>query len=630
VSDLLVGTAGHVDHGKTKLLEALTGIDCDRLPEEKRRGITLDLGFAHLERDGVVIGFVDVPGHERFVHNALAGLGGIRLLLLVVAADEGVRQQTREHLAIAELLGLREVWVAITKLDAVEPGMADLVELELGELLAGTPWPQPPVFRLSATRGDGVEELARALVERARRAAGSPRLGAPARLPIDRAFSPRGQGVVVTGTLASGTLAVGDEPWLEPGSRRVRVRALQEHGKTRESLAAGSRAAVQLAGVDLGELERGQELVMADGPGATRSLVARIELLADAPLTLDRPVELTLHLGAAEVPALLRPLEPPAIEPGERGLVALRCRRPIVAARCDRLVLRRPSPAATVAGGEVLDPRWRRPRKLDLTAHLAALAGDDDAAIVAWCAAAGLAGLEAGELTSRLGRGRAAAHARLAALAADGRLVAGGDRSWHPTALAALAERAKRVLREYFAADRLAESMPKAELVRKLLPRRAAASADFHLGWLAGRGVVQLDADRVAPPGRRAELTTGESGLAASILDEYENAGLEPPGPLEVARRLAAKPPIVDGLVQHLVRRKRLVRLPGGLIFAASAIERLAADVRSAGWTSFDVAQFKQRFGLSRKWAIPLLEHLDGHGVTRRVGDRRQVVAAPR
>ncbi|HEX9799195.1 MAG TPA: selenocysteine-specific translation elongation factor [Thermoanaerobaculia bacterium] len=630
MSALLVGTAGHVDHGKTTLLLALTGIDCDRLPEEKRRGITLDLGFAHLERDGVTIGFVDVPGHERFVHNALAGLGGIRLLLLVVAADEGVRPQTREHLAIAELLGIPELWVVITKLDAVDDELAELVGLEVRELLATTRWPEARSLRVSATRGDGVEDLAAALVERARLETVSPQPDAPARLPIDRAFAPRGQGVVVTGTLAAGRIAAGDELRLEPGGGTARVRALEVHGRTRDAVTAGGRVALQLGGVELAAVRRGQELLGAGGPGPTRRLLARIRLLDDAPPLAERGAEVMLHIGAAEVPARLRPLEPATLPPGSEGVAALHAREPLVAARGDRFVVRRPSPAATLGGGEILDPRWRRPRRTELARHLGALASDGDAAIAAWAEAAGAAGIDTAEVALRLGCGPAEAAARLAALAGEGRLLAGGERHFAPSAISALSERARRLLAEFFAADRLAESMPKAELVRKLLPRRAQAHADLHLRWLAERGLLVVREDRVAPPGRVAELTGGETGLAASILEVYEGAGLEPPSPLEVARRLQAKPAIVEGLVKHLVSRKRLARLPGGLVFAAAALDALAADLRATGWERFEVARFKERYSLSRKWAIPLLEHLDSRGVTRRLGDSRQIVAAPR
>jgi len=553
VREFLIGTAGHVDHGKTALLTALTGIDCDRLPEEKRRGITLDLGFAHLERDGVLLGFVDVPGHERFLHNALAGLGGIRLLLLVVAADEGVRPQTREHLAIARLLGIPDAVVVVTKIDLVDAEMAELVELEISELLAGTEWADAPRRRVSAVTGEGIEALAGSLVAHARAAPPLAAESAPARLPIDRAFSPRGQGVVVTGTLARGALEVGDELTLEPAGERVRLRALQMHGQPSATVYAGSRTAVQLAGVELARLKRGDELVGPGGPDATRSLLVRLRLLPDAPAALDRPVEARLHLYAAERPARVRPLAPSRIAPGEEGLAVVRCREPLVAARGDRFVLRRLSPAATLGGGTVLDPHWRRPRRAQLQTRLEALSGDDASALFAWVEAAAETGATAEELARRLGTGVEAPRRRLEEAARDGKLIAAGGRFFAPSTLRAIEGKTKRLLAAYFEHDRLAEAMPKAELVRKLLPERALGAADLHLGWLAAKGILAVDGDRVSLTGRRAELSHDESGLAGKILSEYDGAGLEPPSPPEVARRLAAKPEMVSGLVRHLV-----------------------------------------------------------------------------
>jgi selenocysteine-specific elongation factor len=626
VNDYLVGTAGHVDHGKTALLRALTGIDCDRLPEEKRRGITLDLGFAHLDAGEVTLGFVDVPGHERFLHNALAGLGGLRLLLLVVAADEGVREQTREHLAIAELLGIPEALVAITKLDLVDDELAELVELEVAELLEPTPWADAPTLRVSAETGEGIDALRAELIERAQAAGPLAAAADPIRLPIDRAFSPRGQGVVITGTLVRGTVRTGDELTLTPAGKPVRVRSLQVHGTAREAAAAGARTALQLAGVELAELSRGEELIGRGGPPPARSLLVRARLLSDSPVSVGAALEIRLHLHTGEQSARLRALDPARLEAGGEGLVEVRTAKPIVAARGDRVVFRRPSPAATIGGGEVLDPFWRRPRRTDLADRLAVFAGDDDEALVGWAERSIDAGLTAATAAARLGRAVEPVAERLAALAGDGRLLAGGEHYFHPQRLAALEARARTILDRFFATDRLAESMPKAEFVRKLLARRAAPRADLHLRWLAAQKVLSVAGDAVAPPGRKAQFSDGESGLAGKIVAEYERAGLEPPSPGEAARRLAAKPEIVEGLVKHLIGRGRLVRLPIGLIFAAATLERLATDVAAAGWESFSVADFKNRFGLSRKWAIPLLEHLDSKGVTRRAGDRRQLV----
>lgn len=622
---LLVGTAGHVDHGKTALLRALTGIDCDRLPEEKRRGITLDLGFAHLERDGVTVGFVDVPGHERFLANALAGLGGVGLVLLVVAADEGVRAQTREHLAVAELLGVPALVVALTKIDLAGADAADFAELEIGELLDGTRFAGAPVFRVSSVTGAGVAALADALV---RAAAESTAASAsdPARLPVDRVFVVRGQGVVATGTLHRGTIRAGDSLRVEPGDREVRVRSLEVHGRARDAAGPGSRVAVLVAGIEAAELARGHQLVAPGGPRPARRLLARATLLAEAPRALEGSVEVRFHLLASEATARLRPLTPARLEPGASGLVELRLATPVAVARGDRFVVRRPSPAATLGGGEILDPRWRRPRGGELAPRLAALAGGDEEALALWLADARDAGGTAAELGIRLGADPARVERTLAALGASGRALSGGGRWFAPAPLAALERRAAALLDEHFAADPGSEGMPRAELVRRLLSRRGVPHAPFHLDWLARRGVHELGGELVTRPGRRAGADAAESGLARKIVEVYDAAGLEPPSPAEVARRLSASPPMVEGLVKHLVKRERLLRLSGGLIVSAAAVERLQGDLDATGWERFGVGRFKERFGLSRKFAIPLLERLDALGSTRRDGDERIVV----
>lgn len=622
---LLIGTAGHVDHGKTALLRALTGIDCDRLPEEKRRGITLDLGFAHLETGGVTLGFVDVPGHERFLHNALAGLGGVGRLLLVVAADEGVQAQTREHLAVADLLGVPDAVVALTKIDVAAADAVDLAELEVEELLAGSRFAGAPVLRVSSVTGEGIEALARELA-RGATAAVEAAAADPARLPVDRVFVVRGQGVVATGTVFRGTLRPGDSLAVEPGGNPVRVRSLEVHGRAREAAGPGSRAALLLAGIEAGELARGQQLVASGGPRPGRRLLARLTLLADSPRPLEGSVEVRFHLLAGEAAARLRPLDPPRLEPGARGLVELRLATPMALARGDRFVIRRPSPASTLGGGEILDPRWRRPRGSELAARLAALAGGPADALALWLADARDAGASATEVAPRLGADPARVERALAALAADGRALGGAGRWFAPAPLAALERRAAALLDGHFAAEPRSEGMPRAELVRRLLSRRGAPLAAFHLDWLARRGVVESRGELVTRPGRGAAPDETESGLARAIVEAYDAAGLEPPSPAEVARRLSASPQMVEGLVKHLVKRERLLRLSSGLIVSAAAVERLRRDVEATGWERFDVGRFKERFALSRKFAIPLLERLDAIGATRRDGAERIVV----
>jgi selenocysteine-specific elongation factor len=647
VKSVLVGTAGHVDHGKTALVRALTGIDCDRLEEEKRRGITLDLGVAHLPPASpagggqeLELSFVDVPGHERFLHHALAGLGGVRLLLLVVAADEGIQPQTREHLEIAELLELPGLVVALNKIDHVDAEVAELAELELGELLAGTRFAGSPILPVSALTGAGVPAL-RAELERAAAAlATSERDRDPARLPVDRAFLLKGQGVVVTGTLISGSIAPGDALELLPARLATRARAVQVHGRPRTA-GTGERTALQLAGLELPALARGMELATPGALRSTRRLLVRWQMLASSPVTLEGPLDpvaVRVHLYASETVGTARPVAAGGLAPGESGLVEIALAAPVIAVRGDRLIVRRLSPAATIAGGTVLDPWWRRKRRGDPTARMTSLSGDERDALLAWAAEAAERGLTATAAAARTGRSLTAVAGLLAGLEADGALVrlkaATPDehnpqgapvRYLRPETLASVRRGAREALARYFAERPLELGLAKATAARLLLPPAARSLADLWFARLAAEGDIDLAAGDVRFPGRRLEPPAELSPLARAIVERYAAAGLEPPSPGEVARSLDAKPQIVEGLVQHLVKRKELVRLPSGLVFAAAALTRLAEDLRATGWQRFAVPTFKDRFGLSRKWAIPLLEHLDNSGVTRRVGEEREI-----
>ena len=632
---VIVGTAGHIDHGKTSLVLALTGIDCDRWAEEKARGITIDLGFAHRTEGDLQLGFVDVPGHERFLHNALAGLGGIRILLLVVAADEGVKPQTREHLAVCSLLGIPAGVVALTKVDLVSSDLLELAQLEVEELLAPTPFAGAAILPVSSTTGEGIPALQEALAALAATHAVPDQPERPARLPIDRAFHLKGLGVIVTGTLGSGAIRAGDTLELLPpvkDGEKVRVRSVQVHGEAREAAAAGERTSLQLTGVPLEELARGQQLGTPGAFETTTSLLARFTLLPDAPAAIRGFVPVRLHLYASEVLGRMRPLSTEGIAPGETGVVEIRLEGAVSAVRGDRFVIRRPSPPATLGGGEILDPRWRRHRGSVLQQGLAALQKDLQPALAFWVQEAGERGIEAAELARRLGVPPAAVAKRLAALAAGQKLIEvpeehGRARRWlAPAAVQRVTERARRILKEHFQKDRLAESISKAEAVRRILRGRGAELADVYLGWLAAQKVLAVQGDQVTLPGRSAQLTGEESALSVAVLAAFDRAGIAPPSPGDVARELGAKPQILDGVIRHLVARGQLVKLPSGLILAAATLTGLRRDLLATAWDRFTVADFKDRFGLTRKWAIPLLEHLDSTGATRRMGDDRMIV----
>lgn len=627
---LLIGTAGHVDHGKTRLIEALTGIDCDRWEEEKRRGITIDLGFAHLEVGDLQLGFVDVPGHAKFLHNALAGLGGIRVVLLVVAADEGVKPQTREHLDICRLLDIPEAVVALTKCDLVDEETVALARAEIEELLAGGPYAAAPILPVSSRTGAGLDALRDALVATADRVPRPVHDTVPARLPVDRAFQLQGRGTIVTGTLTAGAIGAGDALEVLPGGATVRVRSVQVFGRDVDRALAGQRTALQLAGARMEDVARGAQLV---SPGSLRSSarwVVALSLPEDAPAPLTGWTEARVHLLTTEVQGRVRPLAEP-LAPGSDGAVELRLAAPVATIRGDRVILRRPSPPLTLGGGRILDPDWRGARGRGAVSAPQRLLEDGEA-ILLWADQAGEHGLDAGELAARLGVSADDAEHRLEALRREQRLLAlpGGTTApprWiAPRTFERLSRRAVQVLEGHFRTNRLAAGMSKAEAAERLLTAAGRAHADVYLDWLARQGVLAIDGDRVDLPGRGEQLDERESRLVREIEERFRAAALAPPSPTDLRRQLEAKPQIVDGLIGYLIERGRLVRLPGGLLLSAEAVDELRRTLQREGPESFTVADFKQRFGLTRKWAIPLLEHLDSTGTTRRIGDRRQVV----
>ena len=626
---VVVGTAGHIDHGKTQLIKALTGIDCDRWAEEKARGITIDLGFAHLTEGDLQVGFVDVPGHDRFVHNALAGLGGIRVVLLVVAADEGVMPQTREHLAICSLLGIPCGLVALTKTDLVSPDLLELAELEILELLEPTPFANAKVLRVSSLTGEGLAELRQALLDLASRSAVPYDPSLPARLPIDRAFHLRGLGVVVTGTLASGTIRGGDVLELLPTGQSVRVRSVQVHGTSREEAAAGERTSLQLSNVSLEELERGVQLVTPGAFETSTSLCIQFTLLPDAPSPVKQNVPVRVHLHSAEALGTLKALEPRALEPGQTGVVEIRLAEPATVVRGDRVIVRRPSPQTTLGGGRVLDPAWRRRRRPSLAPVLAALCSGDRETLESWIESAGERGLETGVLARRMGTLSNQVAQDLAALERKGQLLQvpatqGRDRLWLSScAYDRVAARAQRVLKEYFQKDRMAQGIPKAEAVRRILPAVPAHLVNVYFSWLQRDKILGLEGDQVVLPGRRVEISSREAEMTSAIQRSLEQAGLAPPSPDELRASLSAEPKLFDTSVRYLLQTRCVVRLPNGVLLAASVVEAVRQSLLSAGWEHFSVLQFKERFGLTRKIAIPLLEHLDSVGFTRRAGEER-------
>jgi len=629
---VVYGTAGHIDHGKTALIKALTGTDCDRLPEEQERGITIDLGFAQLTEQEMQLHFVDVPGHERLVHTMIAGASGIDLALLVVAADEGIKPQTLEHLEVIRLMGVPGGAVAITKTDLVDEELASLAAEEIREHLADTPFAQVPVILVSAHTGRGLAELRSALLEQAAQVGPRHDEQRPFREAVDRIFTLAGVGTVVTGTSLWGSLEVGAEVMLFPGGKRVRARRLHVHGSERQRVEAGERVALNLAGVARHELVRGQQ-ILSPGPWQpSRLITIRLELLATAPHPLDEGDEVELHALAARVNARVERLSQRPLPPGATAVAQLGLATPLLLFPADRLVLRRPAPVNTFAGGMVLDTALRRVRRRDSAALLDTPSphhGAWDKLLQAWIVSAGLVAPTVTELAGRLGVDDEALQAPLGKLLNDTSiqtLPTTPQRFVAEQELANLARAAATELRQRLAEQEVSAGIPSRDFIASLLPRPALELADVYLEELRHRDVIALVSGRVVPAGKQQHMTEKGKQLSRDVEQVYLEARLDPPSPAAVAEQLTAKPAMVEGICQFLVQRQRLARLQGKLYIHRAILDEVAAELRTSAIEVFSVGEFKQRFGLTRKLAIPLLEWLDSNRVTVRQGDNRKIL----
>jgi selenocysteine-specific elongation factor len=650
VRHLVIGTAGHIDHGKSALVRALTGTDPDRLKEEKARGITIDLGFAHWQAANVTVAFVDVPGHERFVKNMLAGVGGIDAVLLIVAADESVMPQTREHFAICRLLRIPRGLIALTKSDLVDADTLELVRLEARELVAGSFLENAPILAVSSTTGAGLPALRDALVDLARTAPARP-AGGGARLPIDRVFTIRGFGTVVTGTLVSGEIHENDELVLLPGERVVKVRGLQVHGHAAPRAEAGQRTAVNLGGVDVQDLSRGQTLTEPDVLEPTRRLDVLLELLPDAkPLRHGARVrfhhgtmELLGRVSLADAPgrggaAPLNDAAAPAMTPGTRGYGRLRLEAPAVVTRGDRFIVRAYSPPATIGGGVVLDPRpprggirtaaaRERLRRIDPSQRDPAVAAR--AAVVAMLSEAGAAGLRVATLTSRAGVPPEEVEPLVGELVREGTAVRVGDVLLAPDVLGTLRSELLRHVEEHHRANPLVAGLPREEARERLFARASPAVFDHVIDALVREGRV-VATERLALVTHRVSLSGDEARARTTIERVMRDAALKPPDEAALAASVQAPSDVVDRVLKLLVREKVLVRVEG-LLFHADALRQLKTEIASLKQTAgaaarVDVASFKEKYGVTRKFAIPLLEYLDRERVTRRVGETRVIL----
>jgi selenocysteine-specific elongation factor len=631
IKHIVIGTAGHIDHGKSALVHALTGVHPDRLEEEKRRGITIDLGFAFLDLEGVGFGFVDVPGHEKFVRNMLAGAGGIDLVLLVIAADESIKRQTREHFDICRLLGISQGVVAVSKADLVEPDVLGLVRLEVEEFVRGSFLEGAPIVAVSSVSGVGLETLKSELLKMALLAPDKEAAGYP-RLPIDRSFAMKGFGTVVTGTLTAGSLKIEDEVELYPTGRRLRVRGLHSGGKAVERVVAGQRTAVNLAGIDHGEIERGMSISPPRIFEPTDRLDARTTLLSSARRLKNR-ARVHFHQGTAETIAEIILLEGDELVAGGSAFAQLRLKEKILLLPGDRFILRQFSPVVTIGGGEVIDvkPARHRHGEASVAAALRVLSSGTGEEVLMALLAMKTGVLTSGEIVARTGwsESEIAETAQKLTEQAELRII-----TEQPLVLAsshAVAECAfklREAVDSFHREDPLLAGIPRQDL-RGRCGNVRMELFEASLGDLLKAGTLRMAGDLVQTAARTMSLAPEEERTKELLEREFESAGLEVPNVATVLGKLPVESQRARKILQILLREKILVKVTEELVFHRAAVARLRELLkryRAEKGARLPIPVFKELTGVTRKYAIPLLEYLDRQQVTRRVGDERVIL----
>ena len=620
---VILGTAGHIDHGKTELIKALTGVDTDRLREEKERVISIELGFARFDLpSGNSLGVVDVPGHEKFVKTTVAGIGGMDIILLVIAADEGVMPQTREHLDIIDLLGVRSGIVALTKTDLVSSDEIELAHDEAAELIEGTSLEGAAIIPVSSVSGDGLDELTteleRLVAQVSERAADG-----VARLPIDRAFTLEGHGTVVTGTLWSGRIKQGDKLEIYPQPRETRVRSVQVHDHAVDEAVAGQRTALGIHGVSKDELSRGDTLGTPGALHLTQMLDARLRMVSDAKPMKNR-TRVHLHLGTAEVLARVILLESDWLRAGEESLVQLRLESPVVAEKDDLFVIRSYSPVHTIGGGRVLDPTPKRHKRMkdEVLESLTVLEeGEADDVLLHRLEEAGIEGLPHADVTGGVGAGGADV---LATLISEGTVVRVGDHLLSSSRYSELAGKVEELLSGFASDSPLEWGMSAEELRGRLSKSLERDVLEGALDVLESEDRVTRRGDLVRLGSDDVALTEQQSRLAEGIESALSEAGATPPTLDELRQELGGKD--FDAMIKLLAETGRIIKVTSTLMFHPDVI----ADMRKAVGEYFDggehqlgVPQFKDMAGVTRKYAIPLLEFFDREGTTMRSGNVR-------
>jgi len=631
---VVIGTAGHIDHGKTALVRRLTGIDTDRLKEEKERGISIDLGFAHHTLpSGRRIAIVDVPGHERFVKNMLAGATGVDLVLLVVAADEGVMPQTREHLAIVNLLRVTRGVVALTKSDLVDADTLGVVRSEVEDLLRPTPLRGLPIIPVSSVTGAGVDELTQALETAVEQTPGRASEGL-VRYPIDRVFSVEGIGTVVTGTLWSGAVRPGDALELQPSGKAVRIRQIQVHDRTVDLAQAGQRVALAIHGIPRESVTRGDWLCTPGSARPSHLLDVRLELLPSAPRVLGSRTRLRCHLGASELLGRAVLLERDALPPGESTWAQLRLEEPAVAASGDRVVIRSYSPAVTIAGATVVDPAPAKRSRLKpgdgarLETLLSGSAMEKLAALAEEAGSAGIAGegasVRLGSIAQSVTEAASAAVAAAISVHAEAKLVRLRDgRLLTPASWNRALEDVVQAVGRYAEANRLRDGIPKGELKSQLQRELPGPVFEEALEILTSGGRLSLRGDRVALPRAGPALSPKQEQLLGEIERRLAGKGFQVPDVSELTQGMVAER--AGDLIRYLVDSGRAVKVTSQLLYPRGLWDELENRLRAhfKESPSLSMGAFKELAQVSRKYAVPMLEHLDRTGLTRREGDDR-------
>ncbi len=631
---VIVGTAGHIDHGKSALVRALTGTDPDRLEEEKRRGITIDIGFANLDLaapsgEPLRIGFVDVPGHERFVRNMLAGVGGIDLVLLVISAEESIKPQTREHFDIVRLLSVRRGITVLTKSDLVDRETLEVVRMEVAEYLKGS-FLDPstaPIIAVSAKTGEGLDELKREL---ARLAAEIPAKDSKAafRLPIDRVFSMKGFGTVITGTLIAGSVVPEQEVEVHPAGRRLRVRGVQVHGEPAKRAIAGQRTALNLAGVETAELARGMMLTDAGLFQPTERLTVSLDLLPSAKPLRDG-ARVHFHAFTAETVGEIKLLEGKLVKPGESGYARLKLDDPLLLLPGDRFIIRQFSPVITIGGGQVLDViepprRMKSAERLAFAQRVASATQGQE--LLARVTRRGLAGLSVVEAMAETGWLRTRIDQFAGALKQEKKIVQAGDLLLSADDFARARNNALAAIEEFHQANPLVAGLNQEQLREHLglcpeVFRVVVAS-------LVGDKKLEVAGEQVRGTGRGVVLRDEEAESKQTIEQAFATAGLQVPAMKEVLASLRIDQARAQKIVTLLLRDRVLVKVSDDLVFHRTALESLRQQItaQKAKTPKLNVASFKELFGITRKYAIPLLEYLDRERVTKRVGDERVIL----